>query len=772
MKIKPTFNKATLRVFALTITAVMCTLVILSAVFPFPEGSWNFLSIGTSQRAAYAQEVGEIVSRRTQQTKTYYLGGNAYATQGGLGPVHYQDNGWQEIDNAWVASSIQPWDYEMTKDSYHTYAFGLFNWGQIMKFERSGESVAFQPKDLQWTNALSQVETVSIPQGVNVSVSNQPVELLTGMNGSIGTLRWQGAYGNGRNFEWSATPGLLRTLLEINSTLPNPPQFIIDGGNPALRLSFIFAPSSNLDIYVNGQLWNKSSPVQTVDQIEFRKDSESLWYFYPAKYWASGINWTPNYIWTSPSSANGTNWINPSNARDSNTVTYAGISIPALQWSNYLTLSLNESRLCDRVRIWSDGGAQVNAIQVDVYYDGNWTNIYNGTLVKGSWQTYSIPSGNQTVSQARIRYWNSHASATRTAECHEFQFWAAELRPEKQGTATTILRSVGSDLWLDVLVPYKWIQTAVYPIYIDPDTGFHACGTAVNVAVEWMSDWVNPTYAQARDVTNLATNDIIELGYTAWLRCTNFGFSADIPANATIDGIIVRINRKASVAPVLQDSQLYLWNGSATIGANKASADYYPISLADKDYGAATDKWAATLTAALINSATFGVQLTSFNSNTAIGFLASVDVVEMCVYYTVAACSPSISLNTYSWNVNSGSPVDAGSNYVTGLTYFNVTNNSGGAVTITISGTDMTGGGYTWDLDDGGNPGNMIYALKAGLNGGDYTIIARETATYNTLKAGLANGASQLFGLKLWTPTVYADGNSKSGTITLTTVCD
>lgn len=139
---------------------------------------------------------------------------------------------------------------------------------------------------------------------------------------------------------------------------------------------------------------------------------------------------------------------------------------------------------------------------------------------------------------------------------------------------------------------------------------------------------------------------------------------------------------------------------------------------------------------------------------------------------TAEYCSPSISLNVSSWNVNSGDFVTQGSDYVSGLAYFRITNNSGGAVTITISGTDMTGGGYTWDLDDGGSPGNMIYALKAGLSGGDYTIIVRETATYNTLVASLEDEATQDFGLKIWTPTVYSDGNIKSGNITLSVICD
>jgi hypothetical protein len=50
----------------------------------------------------------------------------------------------------------------------------------------------------------------------------------------------------------------------------------------------------------------------------------------------------------------------------------------------------------------------------------------------------------------------------------------------------------------------------------------------------------------------------------------------------------------------------------------------------------------------------------------------------------------------------------------TGLDYFTITNNSGFAVDVTISGTDMIGGN-SWVLADDGIVGEMIYALKAGL---------------------------------------------------------
>jgi hypothetical protein len=107
----------------------------------------------------------------------------------------------------------------------------------------------------------------------------------------------------------------------------------------------------------------------------------------------------------------------------------------------------------------------------------------------------------------------------------------------------------------------------------------------------------------------------------------------------------------------------------------------------------------------------------------------------------------------------------------TGLTYFTITNTGTCTVDITIRGTDMTGGGYTWTLSDTATPGDMIYGMKAGLEGGDYTIIVKKSTPYNTLKSGLAVSGTQKFGLKLYTPTSFSDGNAKSGTITLTAVC-
>jgi hypothetical protein len=134
-------------------------------------------------------------------------------------------------------------------------------------------------------------------------------------------------------------------------------------------------------------------------------------------------------------------------------------------------------------------------------------------------------------------------------------------------------------------------------------------------------------------------------------------------------------------------------------------------------------------------------------------------------------CTEDITNDPSTWSVNSGSPVATSSEYATGLTHFTVTNNSGGDVDITISGTDMTGGGYTWTLSDTATAGDMSFGLKAGLSGGDYTIIVKKNSPFNTLVSSLADEGTQDWGLKLYTPTSYDDGYTKTGTVTITATC-
>lgn len=232
----------------------------------------------------------EVIEKRTPNSKTHSLGNNKFTWDGTIGKIHRWDGtSYQNIDNSFVPA-VAPWDWEMSGADYTIRVLENFTAGQILQFEKQGENVQFQPMALEWTNDLDQIQQVSMPQVVSPIITNPEVDLLpaVGVLCPQGTIKWEGAYGNGIDFQWRCTPTRLEKRLVIDnfSTLPTPQQYILDGGNPVLRLNLIFGPS-NVDIVVDGEIWNKKTKVQTFNRIGFWKDGEEFWGFLPLRYWDS-----------------------------------------------------------------------------------------------------------------------------------------------------------------------------------------------------------------------------------------------------------------------------------------------------------------------------------------------------------------------------------------------------------------------------------------------------------------------------------------------------
>ncbi len=192
-----------------------------------------------------------------------------------------------EVDTAWVDADPvldAPWRKKMVLADYNAYAFREatlgFDQGQLIEYRHpaSGEGVTFQPTQLQWTNDLGQLSPIEDPQSVSASIVDD-------------TLRWIGAYGPGIDFQWEAQTARLMKYVNINSLveLGAPPQFIIDGGNPVLRIELLFQKSAGLEIWVDGALWNEKSnnPQTTLNNVEFRADGVPVWWFKAPKAWDS-----------------------------------------------------------------------------------------------------------------------------------------------------------------------------------------------------------------------------------------------------------------------------------------------------------------------------------------------------------------------------------------------------------------------------------------------------------------------------------------------------
>lgn len=119
-----------------------------------------------------------------------------------------------------------------------------------------------------------------------------------------------------------------------------------------------------------------------------------------------------------------------------------------------------------------------------------------------------------------------------------------------------------------------------------------------------------------------------------YLRATTFGFT--IPGGATIDGIKVEIEKRAS-AVGMRDFLVKIVKAGSESGTNKASVVVWPTSDAYITYGGSTDKWGLTWTPANINASNFGVSLSCLYDAGEGYFWAYVDHVRITVYYTEAA---------------------------------------------------------------------------------------------------------------------------------------
>ncbi len=161
------------------------------------------------------------------------------------------------------------------------------------------------------------------------------------------------------------------------------------------------------------------------------------------------------------------------------------------------------------------------------------------------------------------------------------------------------------------------------------DTGWVNPATGANDG----GDWTNPGNA-INDDGAFVTNTKAKNTNTGRLYTSNYGFN--ISPMAIIDGIEIQISRKSS-GDNFSDSEVFLMSAAGTTqGANQSLAGDWPTAETMVLYGGAANLmgWAA-ITSADINSANFGVGLIAARGGTNADVTASVDVVQVKIYYTI-----------------------------------------------------------------------------------------------------------------------------------------
>lgn len=162
------------------------------------------------------------------------------------------------------------------------------------------------------------------------------------------------------------------------------------------------------------------------------------------------------------------------------------------------------------------------------------------------------------------------------------------------------------------------------------------------------NDWTNPGNIAADDGSEAqitaATYDSPDISFRIKARWNSGQFT--IPTDATIDGMVVEIDRRCFAGSAADFRVQFTDNISALIGNNKASASAWPGSSTVATYGSSSDVWGTSLAAADFNGGDFRVALSvsATSANTDIG----VDFIRLTVHYTEAAGGVSVTPGTAS----------------------------------------------------------------------------------------------------------------------------
>lgn len=168
--------------------------------------------------------------------------------------------------------------------------------------------------------------------------------------------------------------------------------------------------------------------------------------------------------------------------------------------------------------------------------------------------------------------------------------------------------------------------------------GPNSPGTVSSNAVGGTEPWASPGNASASDNTYTTANCNTGFEISEYLWSTNYSFS--IPSGATINGIVVEVDKKASInsGPCrLVDVDARIIQGGSAIGNNNKSLANWPTTEATITYGSSSDLWGLTWADTDINASNFGFALQCRNLCSKSAILASVDHIRITVHYTGGA---------------------------------------------------------------------------------------------------------------------------------------
>lgn len=179
--------------------------------------------------------------------------------------------------------------------------------------------------------------------------------------------------------------------------------------------------------------------------------------------------------------------------------------------------------------------------------------------------------------------------------------------------------------------------------------GFQAPGTAADDAMVGSNVWSNPSNATSSNNQYATVTLAVVKSSSDYLKTTNYTFTS-VASNAIIEGIQVRVERKASADLAIENSVKIVKAGLPT-GVDHSTGATVPTTEAAITYGSAFDLWGVGWTRADITNSGFGAAFSAKDNSVAkTTTVISVDLIDITVYYS----DPAGTLAWYAFDADGG----------------------------------------------------------------------------------------------------------------------
>lgn len=208
--------------------------------------------------------------------------------------------------------------------------------------------------------------------------------------------------------------------------------------------------------------------------------------------------------WILPTGNTANGWTNPTNAYDDNTGTYASYVIADDSWSNYLELSIASTSIYGmRFYCNSTDAAEIDYIDVDLYYNGAYQDLYQGSFSVDTWTTKAIGTDQyEDVTAMRVRFHNKVGGGNVTAYLKEAQFGGSVTQVSASATSIDsddyILEVSTNTTHLNILIDDVLKDSSALGGNSVPDKASDYVSFQNNVMpyVEYEKTWVNGVLKQ------------------------------------------------------------------------------------------------------------------------------------------------------------------------------------------------------------------------------------------------------------------------------------